>query len=451
MPAETEGPFKLPGVTLETWLLKFDERGECESPQTRKALLERINTDNDLQIILCSHGWNNEFDDTTRWYGVFLQHLQEHLSTTPERKPPLFVGVIWPSTWLSFDTGPVIGGTSEEPAGDAKLALLEGELAAHLAAAAQKERLHALLNVPALTSQEAKELADLLSTALNTRLSSAGVDGAEQDTPDSDSILASLKDLQTLSTRPPTDDEDEMEATMITPLPAEVQAAAGLLRYLDPRWALRIASVYTMKDRAGTVGATGVARLVKDILSLRDPSPQLHMMGHSYGAKVVLSAIAASGSSAKVESVLLLQPAISYLCFAENIPETRKTGGYFHVLSNVVQPVMTTFSALDFPLHDIFHRALRRALDVGEIRIGAATTVTAAGNPPNVYAALGGYGPRETGEFLTEPLPAPGTRPEIPAGTRVVGFDGTQGGIVSGHGDVATPHTAWLLFCQLTA
>lgn len=439
MPAPTVGPVPLPGITLETWLLKYDKHGKCESPEHLTALLARLKSDPGLPVILFSHGWNNEYGDATGWYQIFLKNLQDHLSTYPGKKKPLFVGVIWPSTWLSFDRGPEIAAAT----------VLETQVAQELAATlpeGKQQRLQTLLASAQITKEQAAELADLVASALKAQLADGETEGLEDSIPDSPALLEAMLESQQITAKPSSDQGDDLpEGGVVNSATGGGVAAAGLLSYLDPRWALRVASVYQMKDRAGTVGAKGVSSLVKDILA-NTPAP-LHLVGHSYGAKVVLSAVAAQPLAGKVQSILLLQPAISHLCFAGALPGRGGKGGYHDVPNRVVQPVLTTYSKHDFALHELFHRALRRAGDLGEVQI--AGQPTQAGNPPNVYAALGGYGPRAATERLIEPLPAPGTALNISAGDRVVGLDGSRHNRVNGHGDVKTPHTAWLLYSQL--
>jgi pimeloyl-ACP methyl ester carboxylesterase len=196
-----------------------------------------------------------------------------------------------------------------------------------------------------------------------------------------------------------------------------------------------------MKDRAGTVGATGASALLHDLLQ-RTNAP-VHAVGHSYGGKLLMSAIATQPAGTKpVKSLLLLEPAVSHLCFAATVPGRAGPGGYRQVLDRVVNPVLTTYSANDFPLHAIYHLALLRRSDLGELKIAAA--LTPAGNPPNDYAALGGYGPRGAAEHLIAEIPAPGEAIDM-AGARIVGLDGSLNKRISSHGDVANPYTAWAL------
>lgn len=438
------GPIKLPNVDIETWLLKFDKLGNCESPIHRQALLERLKNNKKQPVILFSHGWNNEYGHATGWYSTFLQHLQKHLTKNTSINP-VFVGIIWPSTWLSFDTGPIIANTGNNQRPLVELQLQE-ELSKNLPEA-ERQYLAALLDKEEITEQQSRELAVLLSQALNADSSAFKTDNLDY-APDAEAIKTAMNQLRSINKareQNGLNGDDLGDAGVVSGenFPYQPQEA-GFLGYLDPRWALRVASVYQIKDRAGSVGATGVSALVQDICSYAPSSP-LHLVGHSFGAKVVLSALA-THEHPKVESVLLLQPAISYLCFEKVLPGDRGAGGYNTVSLRVKQAILSTYSAHDFALHELFHRALLRADDIGEIRI--AGEPRSAGSPPNIYAALGGYGPKGASENPTT-LPASETSFVPPPGPNVLGLDGTLDRRINGHGDVTTPHTAWLLYCQL--
>jgi hypothetical protein len=134
-------------------------------------------------------------------------------------------------------------------------------------------------------------------------------------------------------------------------------------------------------------------------------------------------------------AMLLLQPAISHLCFSRNVEGSGLPGGYADVPDLVDGAIFSTYSTKDWPLRKIFHLALRRKADLGEARTAAA------GQPPSKYAALGGYGPFGRDELVhMMTLPEPGEPILAPAGKRIVGLDGSSG--IPGHVEVANPHTA---------
>jgi hypothetical protein len=214
--------------------------------------------------------------------------------------------------------------------------------------------------------------------------------------------------------------------------------AAGLLAKLDPRWIVRVSTVLLMKSRAGVVGRT-VGELVRWILEV--PEQRLFLFGHSYGAKVVMSALAAQPPRRPAEAAVLLQPAVSHLCFAKDIGDGR-AGGLRVVLERVRKPIFLTHSRNDLPLRRLFHLVARRREDLGEVQILGE---------PSRYAALGGFGPSgcAPGECVAGTLATPPNRVPLPAPpAQIVAFDGT--GIITGHGDVHGREVMWAIRSLLT-
>src|SRR5690606_40637510 len=112
----------------------------------------------------------------------------------------------------------------------------------------------------------------------------------------------------------------------------------------NPRNVLRATTVLLMKERAGRVGGAGVRAMLHGILSASANS-RVHLIGHSYGCKVVLSALAnGSAPPRAVESVLLLQPATSAKCFAD-ADDRSPAGGYRPALERARQPIITAVSS----------------------------------------------------------------------------------------------------------
>ena len=437
------GPYPIPGVSMETWLVRFDKNGVCSSPKTRDALLDNLAVKKDHPVVFFSHGWNNDFADAVDLYRRFLSEFEKVLGAHPIAGPsPIFVGLSWPSVWLPSDAGPQMAAANADPnAASAHDAILR-ELVDMLPTGTDWSRLYTLLEAERISPAEAGELARLLAPGL--RPSEEG--GPEEAAASEASIVKAMTDMQRADAGQPIDDDIDAIG-VVGGADAGDLAAAGLLDFLDPRPAIRLASLYLMKDRAGKVGSNGVAVLLRDMLN-RTAAP-IHAVGHSFGCKVMLSAAAAAPKpSRKLKSLLLLQPAVSHLSFAAAVPGRDGPGGYRHVLERVENPIFSTYTASDFPLHTIYHLALLRREDLGEAQIAAEAT--RAGNPPNAYAALGGYGPRGADELLIDPIPKPGENFDYPNGARLVGLDGSLERRIDSHGGVANPYTAWALRKQMT-
>jgi hypothetical protein len=461
------GPYEMENVRMPTWLLRFDKYGTCTSPATRQALLDQLRDNPPSDVILFSHGWNNDFNDAAGLYARFLQSFEQLLGEHPPKRAfnPVFIGVVWPSAWLVFDDGPnmaaAVGAVgAKDSASEQSVA---SELAERLAASgkdASLKRFYELLDKDRLSTEEAKEFGQLIAPAFTTVVDDEATgERRANSAEDLLFVMQALQGAQTARRGKPAPVNPykwgESAADVATggapegaAAPAAVQAAS-LLNVLDPRNALRLFSVYQMKDRAGTVGYSGVAALLRDVLKVTEgQGTALHAAGHSYGCKVMLSAICEPSPLPRaVSSLLLLQPAISHLCFADTVPGSGNRGGYREAMngSRLRGPIYSTYSNMDFALHSTFHLALRRSTDLGEVKIAPLSgTSTSAGSPPSHFAALGGYGPRGASQQLVDPMPAAGV-PYPASDAPIVAFDGSRD-VIKGHGDVTDSAAAWALY-----
>ena len=427
------GPFETlhldDGTEVPVYLIPFDKRGRCKAPRTRKHLVEAAEGGDFTHLFLFSHGWNNTFETALRGYREFFGFFKEvrEANQTPAEYRPLLVGVIWPSISLlmPWERPPRMRSLSPEPlAGadevDETVEELD-EIAAELPDA-DVERFYDLAGGSGeLSDDEAKELAGILQPLYRA------------EDPDDD-------------TEPPTEEElveiwRLFGEVVAAEMPEAERSLSRGLDKLDPRNVIRAFTVWKMKDRAGKVGRQGVGPLLNDLIAASDASP--HLIGHSYGAKVVLSAAASlpEGSDGKVSSALLLQPAINGWAFAGDVAGKGFPGGYRRVLSIVSQPILTTFSRHDVPLTKLFHLAVRRKGDLGETRELA--------RKPR-FGALGGFGPQGTPTPEGQEIRMPGNGsayPEFQAGNEVIGLQGDE--FIDGHGGVRNLDTAWALYNQV--
>jgi hypothetical protein len=443
MMTDEAGPYSIDGVRMPTWIIRFDKEGTCESPKSQEALLAKLGQDlKPTDVIFMSHGWNSDFSDAIGQYQAFIKAFEK---VTDDHKPardfrPLFVGVTWPSVWFPLDKGPRLAGPDTEPAARTKILAAVGQ---DVEDAAEK-RLAELLSKERLNLEEAREAAAIVLPSLANADQTDVKPDKELNT---DFVVAAAGRIQELMQPLKASDKPGT----FNPGGTAAASVAGL-EWLDPRNILRMLSLYEMKDRAGHVGSNGVAVLLRQLLATGIP---IHLVGHSFGSKVMLSALCAPAPLAHpAASALLLQPAISHLSFADAIPERTGPGGYRAALGtdHIAGRIFSTYSSSDFPLHDVFHAALRRAADLGEARIAAEAP------PPSIYAALGGYGPSQAGEFLVNPILKPGVPYSIKDGVRIVGLDGSAAvdyptpsadARIACHGCVANPYTAWALHQQI--
>ena len=446
------GPYRMIRLDANTempyYIIPFDKKGRCEGPQTRQHLVAAVAAGVHTDLFLFSHGWNNDWTVATRRYEDFINGFmtmrRRHGLPMAEPYRPLLVGIFWPSTALVFgadEEGPAIA--AGNPAATDRAIAEERQAIRDLAEQLpddRAERFYTLAQKPELSSDEAREFASIVQPLINT--TDAEVKAETALTPEQ--IVTIWR-----ANAPAPDDLDAVGTVGGAETAGPTTAGfRDVLTALDPRQIVRALTVRQMKDRAGTVGANGVSTLLRDLLDAERKAGKasrirVHMIGHSYGGKVVLSAITAGGELPRpVRSVLLLQPAVSHLCFADLVPGANRAGGYRPALDRVERPIFTTFSAHDVPLTKLFHFALRRSDDLGEARIAAA------GEPPSPYAALGGFGPRRAGEKLVD-INDVNQPYAVDPGTRVYGLRATR--TIAGHGDISNESTWWALYSLASA
>lgn len=426
------------GASVDLFLLRYDEDGRLLSPKAEKEIKDRLD-DGYTDVFVFSHGWNNTFDDALSRYKNFIEGYakqRKKLSLpTPAGYKPLLIGVIWPSTSFLFpwEHGPKIAGAPDKEAAETEemlrlvLAGLEPDDRAKL--------VEILDGAESLNREQAEAAAALVLKGLRP----------EVDTDDSSKIpskeevvaaWAALEGAQTPKSQDPDDFRGGIAAGG-TPAEQEIRAAAGI--NLDPRNLLRTGTVWLVKDRAGKVGSHGVAPLLEAILK---SEARLHLVGHSFGARVLLSALTTQKATQKAHSMLLLQPAVNRWCFAHTVIDRGVPGGYRPVLDRVEQPILATYSKNDKPLHEVFHLAVRGS-SLGEPDIAAV-------GDTKRYGALGGYGPAGIDDRLTtRDMVAEGTSYELDGVTGVVQLNGSVEiagePAIGGHGDINSRFTWWAL------
>lgn len=423
------------GTSLDLFLLRFGKDGKLESPETAKLAVEAARAATDVFVF--SHGWNNVYGDALRNYtrfaeGFIAQRAKFKLKVPADYRPVL-IGIVWPSTWFVLDSekGPVIAGSDDGGAGEIETMI--AEVTDGWDAETRAQLFELVDGVESLTEAQAREVAALIQEKWP-----ADEDGQSKQ-PDIANIIDAWKELD-VGVEAAEGDDDDDEIGVVgggDDRDDDVDAAGGFS--FNPRVILRMASVWKMKGRAGDVGKLGVGPLLTRIAK---PGLRVHLIGHSFGARVMLSAVAHSPvfDDNPVQSLLLLQPAVNRWCFAKEVVKDGKAAGYATVPDRVVRPIMTTWSTFDKPLHDVFHHALRGD-NFAEINAAAL------GNTDR-YGALGGYPPHGI-DFEKEDAKAPGTKYKLDTPKRVISVDGSK--IVDGkpaiddHGDVNSPVTWWAL------
>ncbi|MFF4105223.1 serine-threonine protein kinase [Streptomyces sp. NPDC001903] len=127
---------------------------------------------------------------------------------------------------------------------------------------------------------------------------------------------------------------------------------------------LRQATYYQMKKRAGVVGERGLGPVLAELAGRR-PALRVHLIGHSFGARVVSFSLRAVPDGARyVKSATLFQGAFSHYAFTDRLPHDKGSGGALRGMQRRVDgPVVACHSPYDSALKVFYPLASRMAGD----------------------------------------------------------------------------------------
>ena len=187
--------------------------------------------------------------------------------------------------------------------------------------------------------------------------------------------------------------------------------------------ALRQATYWQMKNRAGTVGRAGLGPL----LGRLPAGVRVHLAGHSFGARLVsfaLTGLPAGPSPVRpspVGSVTLLQGAFSHFAFASPLPfDAHRSGALAGMLERIDGPLVACFSEPDAANGPFYPLA----------SFAAQEDAAAAVNPSSRWGAMGANGAQGVGATVVG-IGAAGTRYGFAPGT-VLNIDASEV-VIAGH------------------
>ncbi len=286
----------------------------------------RTLADQVTDVVAVSHGWNNDMDEARALYRNLFAGVD---AVRQARGAPLgdrsigVVGILWPSkkfTDAELIPGGAAGVGDADPALPDDLRSMAGVFDAP-GAGAILDRAAALAGRLEESPKAQREYADLLRSLVSA-------DGSEPaDAPDELFALDGPDLMDRLQTA--------MLSLSLGAVPAAgggamglgggvggvggVGGAAGLGSMLSRAWStgrslLNFVTYYEMKARAGRIGAASVAPVLHAQVAGR---ATLHLVGHSFGARLVTAAADAQPGANSVGSVNLLQAAFSHNSFAK--------------------------------------------------------------------------------------------------------------------------------------
>ncbi|MGR7025557.1 hypothetical protein [Geodermatophilus sp. URMC 62] len=459
--------------------LRFTREGEVLEAADRDTVLRTVREAPGLtDLLVLSHGWNNDMKEARVLYAKLAARLATEFAGQggwADRRIAI-LGVLWPSKrFADRDLIPggaasAVGSTLDTTALREQLALLRGvlntdleedsEAGAEVAAAASVgsgpagddlplQGLEDLLPRLEDSPKARREFADRVRAVLPR-------DSADEEDA-SDAFFATE----------PGDLMDRLGGPLLTPLiqaPAGTGGAMGGTASLGTsggaptaatggavgigdtltgaraaaRRLLNYATYYVMKARAGRVGRRGLADVLQRIRRER-PDLMLHLAGHSFGARVATSAVAAATLDPPVASLTLLQAAFSHNGFA--VPQGKRPEGAFRRVLNerkVSGPIVITHTRNDQAVGLAYPLASRIAQQNN----------SGIGDRSDPYGGLGRNGAIFTPEAVDEFLLCATAPYSFSAGTvhNLVSDD-----FISDHGAVTGPEVGHALMAAMSA
>jgi hypothetical protein len=197
---------------------------------------------------------------------------------------------------------------------------------------------------------------------------------------------------------------------------------------------LNITTYYTMKERAGTIGRTGVKTLVAQAFAA-NPKLRVHLVGHSFGGRLVTSLANALDAGTQARTMTLLEAAYSHYGLSADF-RGRGPGAFRHIIDG--KTIRGTISIT----HSVHDWAVGLAYPIASAV--AHQTGAAIGDASDLYGGMGRNGAQETTEAFDDTLLAAQTPyAALAPGKSVRNLNGDA--IITGHGDVARVETAWAL------
>ncbi|MFJ5778341.1 serine-threonine protein kinase [Streptomyces sp. NPDC093094] len=338
------------------WELTFDADGDAD-PRRRERFLAEAVRRGVRDLVVFAHGWNSDRSAATRLYSRFLEPF-------PGLAPDAvlgYAGVVWPS--MRF---------SDEPIPDFPRALAADGPARP---ALGKDTRHALLEtfpgratvveqLARLLDRQSREEAELEEFGRLVRLLVEVVPPGPQGPFAADTEAEGVPQSEPGMFSAPVAEvcEDFARALALCGTPPGAASFSVPNPWDGAHELLRQATYYAMKRRAGTVGERGLGRLIGQLAAVA-PGVRVHLVGHSFGARLVSFALRGLPKGVhSVKSVTLLQGAFSHYAFAARLPHDPRAGGVLHGQDKRVDgPLVCCHSRHDSALGTIYPLASRMA------------------------------------------------------------------------------------------
>ena len=435
--------------------LNFDENGSLTNGSELDDLKRRAASATDA--IFLAHGFRNDVADATTLYTNFLSNFRGHFKR-PEFQEVAsrnfaVAGVYWPSMVVPENFGGGTGQGSVQSADDdallmvtitQKLQNLKRVSPAHSATLDQAIALLAEIDDnPAAQNRFSALVLSLLDSSEADP--TEGLDRIRQQ--EGSVLLQKLKAPIILPTQASDADSDSSGDVMaFDDIDSGGAQSIGsffgsILNGIDKF--INLTTWYVMKNRSGVVGATGVAKAVREVKG-SNGNIKIHLVGHSLGGRLMAACAKTLTQDPilKPDSVTLLEAAFSHYGFSDNNGEG--TPGFFRdvIVKKVVKgPLLETFSAQDTVVGQVYAIASRLADD----------NTKAIGDATDAFGGIGRNGAQKTVESVFMKLRAAVQGGPYTFQNGVVNCLDGSGGLIKDHGDVTNEDVTYAFVSSVAA
>lgn len=371
-------------MKIDSYEIHFDKYAKEVDPSQFESFKQTLVESKFTDIIILAHGWNNNIEDARELYAGLLGKISEAIAAKNDTSKK-FVSLIvfWPSkkfTERELIPGNAAGiGDAEEQETQDLISSWAGmkDLFTDAPALAAYEKI--LKGIKTSKDEEAlapeflKILSSISSSQENTPFE--GISKEEVKVFLADGNLPYLEGV-----------EDEGKATAInTDQTSTEDNSLGLFSGIKQAIAnaMNLTTYYTMKNRAGEIGAALNDKLI-EIRSLADAN--LHLAGHSFGARLVTAALFGP-KPIEVKTLALVQAAFSHFAFASRYDDIND--GFFRSIltSNKIKGALLI-------THTRADKAVGLAYALASRLAGQNSSAT--GDKDSMYGGLGGNGAQKT-------------------------------------------------------
>lgn len=427
--------------------VQFDKSAGVVERSSFDALAAELEASSRGDLLVFAHGWNNDMDQARRLYERLAERLRSVLDAPSplglSERPFFILGALWPSKrWAERELIPGGAASAEGDAEDEEVEQRIDALIGVFDAQDADERLRqARRLIEDLTDSPAAcdEFVDLVRGVLPARNVPADEDDYAPE-------FAELSGRQML---------DHLRLPIrLNTIDGDAGGAAGLVTRVNDRSAgfsltgikaaaerfLNLTTYYQMKARAGLVGTQGLAPILRE-LKARAPNAKLHLVGHSFGGRLVTACTVGNPGERQLEpdTLSLLEAAFSHYGFAHDY-EDGKDGFFRRLVTEEMThgPVLITHSIHDTAVGYAYPLASRLA---GQVAAGL-------GDAHDRFGGIGRNGAQKTPESDDSQLTPPGGSYPY-AAHRLLNLNGDE--VIRDHSDICHDAIAYAILMAIAS